>query len=203
MIGQSLKDWPLPATAVIAAVIRDGQGAGTARRFIFEEGDEVLAVVDDASLDQMRALFGATSVSGVAALVLPISRHRADHQISPCLSRSGSLNASQPASDWLLGHLSREHAQERRRVLGQCVEPIATLLDQHCGQIEPAHPLADRGEAIVRGSGEPAAQRRRVSDRDVEAHRHDQEDRGTPGSTPGCHPLLDNAHPPSRWAMAR
>lgn len=59
MVGQSLKDLPLPATAVIAAVIRDGQVQVPRGGLIFEEGDEVLAVVDDASLDQMRTLFGA------------------------------------------------------------------------------------------------------------------------------------------------
>ncbi len=59
MIGRALKDLPLPATAVIAAVIRDGQVQVPRGGLVFEEADEVLAVVDDGSLDKMRALFGA------------------------------------------------------------------------------------------------------------------------------------------------
>ena len=59
MVGQSLKDLPLPATAVIAAVIRDGQVQVPRGGLIFQPDDEVLAVVDDGSLDQMRQLFGA------------------------------------------------------------------------------------------------------------------------------------------------
>ncbi len=59
MVGQSLKDLPLPTTAVIAAVIRDGQVQVPRGGLVFQPDDEVLAVVDDGSLDQMRQLFGA------------------------------------------------------------------------------------------------------------------------------------------------
>lgn len=59
MVGKALKDLPLPPTAVIAAVIRDGAVQVPRGGLIFQQDDEVLAVVDDASLDKMRALFGA------------------------------------------------------------------------------------------------------------------------------------------------
>ena len=48
MIGLALKDLPLPTTAVIAAVIRDGQVQVPRGGLVFQEADEVLAVVDDA-----------------------------------------------------------------------------------------------------------------------------------------------------------
>jgi len=57
MLGTPLKELPLPETCVIAAVIRSGKVVTPRGNMIFEAGDEVLAVVDKMSLDQLRALF--------------------------------------------------------------------------------------------------------------------------------------------------
>ena len=58
-LGRPLKDLPLPATCVIAAVIRAGQVLIPRGNMVFEVGDEVLAVVDTRSLPVLRELFGA------------------------------------------------------------------------------------------------------------------------------------------------
>jgi len=55
-LGIPLKDMPLPATCVIASVIRKGEVLIPRGNMTFEAGDEVLAVVDDASLPALRAL---------------------------------------------------------------------------------------------------------------------------------------------------
>jgi trk system potassium uptake protein TrkA len=53
-LGIPLKDMPLPPTCVIAAVIRQGKVLIPRGNLTFEAGDEVLAVVDDASLAALR-----------------------------------------------------------------------------------------------------------------------------------------------------
>jgi trk system potassium uptake protein len=55
-LGTPLKNMPLPATCVIAAVIRKGGLLIPRGNMIFETGDEVLAVVDPASSEQLRVL---------------------------------------------------------------------------------------------------------------------------------------------------
>jgi trk/ktr system potassium uptake protein len=60
-LGRPLKDLPLPATCVIAAVIRAGQVLIPRGNLLFEVGDEVLAVVDTASLQVLKALYGPAS----------------------------------------------------------------------------------------------------------------------------------------------
>lgn len=53
-LGIALKDMPLPATCVIAVVIRQGHILIPRGNMTFEAGDEVLAVVDNASLAALR-----------------------------------------------------------------------------------------------------------------------------------------------------
>ena len=57
-LGLPLKDIPLPATCVIAAVIRLGQVLIPRGNMRFEVGDEVLAVVDTRSLQVLKTLLG-------------------------------------------------------------------------------------------------------------------------------------------------
>lgn len=54
-----LKDLPLPATCVIAVVIRHGKVLIPRGNMLFEAGDEVLAVVDNGSLATLKQLFGS------------------------------------------------------------------------------------------------------------------------------------------------
>jgi trk system potassium uptake protein TrkA len=57
VLGIPLRDLRLPATCVIAAVIRDGEVITPRGNLEFEEGDEVLAVVDNQSMDDLHELF--------------------------------------------------------------------------------------------------------------------------------------------------
>ncbi len=59
ILGVPLKDLPLPATCVIAAVIRQGQVLIPRGNMLFEGGDEVLAVVDTSSRSSLQMLFSA------------------------------------------------------------------------------------------------------------------------------------------------
>ncbi len=59
MFNAPLKDLPLPNECVIAAVIRKGKMLIPRGTMTFEEGDEVLAVVHNDSLDELKALFGS------------------------------------------------------------------------------------------------------------------------------------------------
>lgn len=59
VLGIPLKDLPIPATCVIAAVIRKGAVVTPRGNLVFEVGDEVLAVVDDESRTALRDLFSA------------------------------------------------------------------------------------------------------------------------------------------------
>ena len=56
VLGTPLKDMSLPETCVIAAVIRKGKLLIPRGNMIFEAGDEVLAVVDNASSERLRVL---------------------------------------------------------------------------------------------------------------------------------------------------
>ncbi len=57
-LGVPLKDMPLPETCVIAAVIRKGKVLIPRGNMLFEAGDEVLAVVDNASVEALKAWLG-------------------------------------------------------------------------------------------------------------------------------------------------
>jgi trk/ktr system potassium uptake protein len=59
-LGVPLKDMPLPETCVIAAVIRKGKVLIPRGNMVFEAGDEVLAVVDNASVEALKAWLGFT-----------------------------------------------------------------------------------------------------------------------------------------------
>jgi len=56
VLGVPLMDMSLPETCVIAAVIRKGKLLIPRGNMIFEAGDEVLAVVDNASTEKLRVL---------------------------------------------------------------------------------------------------------------------------------------------------
>jgi trk system potassium uptake protein TrkA len=58
MLAAPLRDLALPATSVIAAVIRHGKVLVPRGDLRFEVGDEVLAVVDNGSRHALRAMFG-------------------------------------------------------------------------------------------------------------------------------------------------
>lgn len=57
-LGIPLRDLPIPATCVIAAVIRKGHVLTPRGDMLFETGDEVLAVVDREAMQLLRDLFG-------------------------------------------------------------------------------------------------------------------------------------------------
>jgi len=59
LLQAPLKDLPLPEACVITAVMRRGQVIIPHGELQFEAGDEVLAVVDNASLGRLRQLFGS------------------------------------------------------------------------------------------------------------------------------------------------
>jgi trk system potassium uptake protein TrkA len=59
-LGIPIKDLPLPANCVIAAIIRKGQIVVPRGITSFEEGDEVLAVVDAEGAVELARLFGAS-----------------------------------------------------------------------------------------------------------------------------------------------
>ncbi len=56
LLGIPLKDLPLPETCTIAAVIRDGKVLTPRGNMVFLVEDEVLVVVDNQSLQQLRVL---------------------------------------------------------------------------------------------------------------------------------------------------
>jgi trk system potassium uptake protein TrkA len=57
VLGIPLKELPIPPTCVIAAVLRNAQVVTPRGNLVFEEGDEVLAVVDNQSKDDLHNLF--------------------------------------------------------------------------------------------------------------------------------------------------
>lgn len=59
VLGIPLRDLDIPKTCVIAAVIRKGNIVTPRGNLVFHEGDEVLAVVDNHSKEELRRLFAA------------------------------------------------------------------------------------------------------------------------------------------------
>ncbi len=57
-IGKALKDLPLPTNCVISGIIRQGEIVMPRGVTVLEEADEILALVDDASRDQLAKLLG-------------------------------------------------------------------------------------------------------------------------------------------------
>ena len=62
LLQAPLRDLALPEKCVIAAVMRRGQVLIPRGDMHFEAGDEVLAVVDNASMGKLRGLFGGQGV---------------------------------------------------------------------------------------------------------------------------------------------
>ncbi len=61
-VGMAIKDLALPETAVIAAIIREGNVIVPRGATTFEVGDEVLAVVDPVGQDELAVLFSQPRV---------------------------------------------------------------------------------------------------------------------------------------------
>ena len=58
-IGRALQELPFPRNAVVCAVVRRGEIVIPRGGLRFEEGDEVLALVDEASMQELAAVFSA------------------------------------------------------------------------------------------------------------------------------------------------
>ena len=65
-MGQLLRDLAFPRNAVVCAVLRRSDVVIPRGDVRFEEGDEVLALVDEASAPELAALFGAGDVASSA-----------------------------------------------------------------------------------------------------------------------------------------
>lgn len=63
-VGLAIKELPLPRNSVICAILRRGDVVIPRGHVSFEAGDEVLALVDEASAPELAALFGATHPRG-------------------------------------------------------------------------------------------------------------------------------------------
>ena len=59
MLAAPLKDLDLPETCVIAAVIRGGKVLIPRGDMVFQPEDEILAVVDNQSMEELKRLFGS------------------------------------------------------------------------------------------------------------------------------------------------
>ena len=57
-VGLAIQDLPLPRSSVIAAILRGSEIVIPRGDLRFEAGDEVLAIVDEASAPELAALFG-------------------------------------------------------------------------------------------------------------------------------------------------
>jgi trk/ktr system potassium uptake protein len=57
-IGEALKDLPLPNNCVISGIIRQGKIVMPRGATILEEGDEIIALVDDAARGQLAKILG-------------------------------------------------------------------------------------------------------------------------------------------------
>jgi trk system potassium uptake protein TrkA len=62
-VGRDLKDLAFPRNAVVCAILRRNEVVIPRGDVRFEEGDEVLALVDEASAPQLAALFGAPAAT--------------------------------------------------------------------------------------------------------------------------------------------
>ena len=58
-IGRAIQELPIPRHAVICAVVREGEIVIPRGALRFVDGDEVLALVDEASAQELAAMFGA------------------------------------------------------------------------------------------------------------------------------------------------
>jgi len=65
-VGQALRDLAFPRNAVVCAILRRNDVVIPRGDVRFEAGDEVLALVDEASAPDLAALFGADSVASSA-----------------------------------------------------------------------------------------------------------------------------------------
>ena len=57
-IGIAVKDLPLPTNCIISGIIRNGEIVIPRGVTILEEGDEILALIDDAARGQLEKLLG-------------------------------------------------------------------------------------------------------------------------------------------------
>ena len=62
-VGVTIKDMKLPSKSVIAGIIRHGEIVMPRGDTVFEVGDEVLAIVDHESADDLAALFGLAPIA--------------------------------------------------------------------------------------------------------------------------------------------
>jgi trk system potassium uptake protein TrkA len=62
-IGKAIQEVQFPRHATICAILRRGDVVIPRGNVVFETDDEVLALADAASLPELAALFGETSVS--------------------------------------------------------------------------------------------------------------------------------------------
>ena len=62
-VGVTIKDMKLPSKSVIAGIIRHGEIVMPRGDTVFEVGDEVLAIVDHESADDLAALFGRAPIA--------------------------------------------------------------------------------------------------------------------------------------------
>jgi len=66
-VGLMIKELPLPQNSVICAILRRGDVVIPRGHVSFEAGDEVLALVDEASAPELAALFGTAHPRGGAS----------------------------------------------------------------------------------------------------------------------------------------
>jgi trk system potassium uptake protein TrkA len=62
-IGVAIKDLPLPPNCIISGIIRHGEIVLPRGITILEEGDEILALVDDAAREQLEKILGRPAES--------------------------------------------------------------------------------------------------------------------------------------------
>ena len=63
-VGKAIQDLPIPRNSVICAILRRGEVVIPRGNVRFEDGDEVLALVDEPSAPELAALFGPPAVAG-------------------------------------------------------------------------------------------------------------------------------------------
>ena len=74
-MGLTIQELPLPRSAVICAILRGGEVVIPRGNVRLEAGDEVLALVDEASAPELAALFGAAGAGAAGAMTgrLPVA----------------------------------------------------------------------------------------------------------------------------------